>query len=289
MTGQAGKGSEMTLYVAAYDTETPECLNAVRNIVAMHERHEMPATFFLVAGLLDEQRDEYVALLRDHPLFEIACHSYSHMLLCDTPEFGKAGPLEQFPHEIVESKARIEDVFGCQVTGFRPPVSSTDALTTTPEALRLLDAAGYRYVSSLAWGPQWSLPALLLKPFSYAEQGYPDLWELPPCGWHENLLKGNNGCGPVRIGLFPPAMPETIPTRYVETPEEEFAYNNRPFIDKAMADAMPLVSFIWHPWSLGRFDMPMRMLDMTFRYVHEHRIEPMTFARALDHLAVYNA
>ena len=259
----------MTHYVAAYDTESPDCLEAIRTIVAMHEKFTIPATFFLVARLLDTQAAEYVALLRDHPLFEIACHSYSHMVLRDTPGFGLAGPVEQFPHEIADSKTRIEDVFGCRVDGFRPPVCAADGMCEAPEVLRLLDLAGYRYLSSVAWGPQWSLPALLMEPFSYAEQGYPNLWDLPACGWHENLLKGHNNCGPVRIGLFPAAMPETIPTRYVETPEEEIAFNNKPFLDKALADDMPLVSFIWHPWSLRKFDPPMRMLDLTFQYIRE--------------------
>ena len=268
----------MTVYIAAYDTESARCIDAVRKIVRAHERHEMPATFFLVARALNEARAEYVALLRDHPLFEIACHSYTHMVLRDTPDFGKAGPLSQFPHEIVASKERIEDVFGCQVIGFRPPVCAVDGLKAAPEALRLLVRAGYGYVSSVAWGPEWSLPAWLVRPFTYAEQGYPGLWELPPCGWHENLLKGNNKCGPVRIGLFPAYMPESSPTDYVQTPEAEFAVNNKLFIDKAMADDMPQVSLIWHPWSLDVFDPEMRMLDMTFRYVRERGLPCGTFA-----------
>lgn len=277
------------MYIAAYDTEAPDCLAGVREIVKRHEAHSMPGTFFLVANLLDRQRDEYVALLRDHPLFEIACHSYSHMVIHDTPEFGKAGPLKQFPRELVESKARLEDVFGQAVTGFRPPVSTDNGLRTAPEALRLLAGAGYGYVSSLAWGPSWSLPALLVKPFTYAAEGYPDLWELPPCGWHENLLKGNNRCGPVRVGLFPPAMPEAIPTDYVKTPEEEFRYNNRPFIDKAVREDFPLVSLIWHPWSLHRFDAAMKMLDLTFSYVQEHGLATGTFSDALTQLRAATA
>jgi peptidoglycan/xylan/chitin deacetylase (PgdA/CDA1 family) len=268
----------MTLYIAAYDTESARCLDGVRQIVKMHEKFEAPATFFLVARTLEANRAEYTALLKDHPLFEIACHSYTHMVLSDTPEFGKAGPQEQFPHEIVESKERIEDIFGREVIGFRPPVCSAEAMKTAPEALRLFDQAGYKYISSLAWGPSWSLPALLARPFTYAEQGYAKLWELPPCGWHENLLKGNNKCGPVRILLFPPAMPETIPSDYVKTPEEEFAFNNKPFIDRAIALGMPQVSLIWHPWSLYAFDPPMRMLEMTFRYVREQGLKMGTFA-----------
>lgn len=268
----------MTLYMPAYDTESPDCLEGVRKLVRMHEKHEMPATFFLVARLLDAQGAEYKALLKGHPLFEIACHSYSHMIVSDTPEFGAAGPLGQFPREIVESKKRIEDAFGCEVLGFRTPVGTDNGLKTAPEALRLVNSAGYGYVSSQLWGPHWSLPALLARPFTYAAEGYPHLWEIPACGWHENLLKGNNKCGPVRVLLFPPAMPETIPDHYIESPEEEFAFNNKPFLDRAMAGNMPQVSFIWHPWSLNLFDPEMRMLDITFKYVRERGLEPGTFA-----------
>ncbi len=276
--------SVMPTYIAAYDTENPACLPGVRRIVEVHEHYEMPATFFIVAGLLDKQRDEYVALLRDNPLFEIACHTWSHMPLVDTPRYGKAGPVERFPHELVESKKRLEDVFGCAVTGFRPPVSAPQGLTGSPEPLRVLHDAGYQYISSVAWGPDFSLPAPLVRPFTYAEQGYAALWEIPACGWHENLLKGQNNVGPLLLCMFPPDMPETIPDGYVETPEEEFAVNCRPFLDRGVRDDMPHVSFVWHPWSLNRFDPPMRMLEITFDYVRELGLPTSTFADCLKTL-----
>ena len=267
----------MTHYIAAYDTESPACLEGVRRIVEIHERYQIPATFFFVAGLLDNQRNEYLSLLKDHPFFEIACHSYTHMPIVDAPRFCEAGPKERFPYEIVESKQRIEETFGCEVIGFRPPCSGPDGVLCAPEVLSLLQQAGYRYVSSFAWGPDCSLPAPLLAPFTYAPQGYPNLWEIPACGWHENLLKGNNGIGPILLCMFPPEMPETIPPGYVKTVEEEFAYNNKPFIDRALQDQMPLVSLIWHPWSLHRFDPDMRMLEMTFQYGQDKGIPFLTF------------
>ncbi len=267
----------MTQYIAAYDTENPACLAGVQRIVEIHERYQMPATFFFVAGLLDDQQAEYLSLLKDHPLFEIACHSYTHMPVTDAPRFCVAGPRHKFGHEIVESKSRIEEAFGCEVVGFRPPCAGPDGLVSAPEVLSLLNQAGYKYVSSCAWGPDCSLPAPLRAPFTYARQGFPKLWEIPACGWHENLLKGNNDIGPVLLCLFPPEMPETIPPGYVKTPEEEFAYNNKPFIDRALQDDMPVVTLIWHPWSLYRFDPGMRMLEMTFQYVHEWKIPATTF------------
>jgi len=271
----------MTLYVASYDTESPECLAGVRRIAEVHETYGVPATFFMVAGLLERQRAEYVAILRDNPLFEIACHTYTHMPLVDTPNYGKAGPAERLPHELVDSKKRLEDVFGCEVTGLRPPVCAPDGLASAKEALEAIVSAGYRYVSSVAWGPHFSMPALLVRPFTYAAQGFADLWELPPCGWHENLLKGHNDIGPVLVGLFPPPIPEAMPSAYVTTPEEEFGVNNKPFIDRAVREDMPQVSLIWHPWSLHRLDPDMRMLELTFAYLKERGLSAGTFAELL--------
>ena len=105
--------------------------------------------------------------------------------------------------------------------------------------------------------------------------------EFPGHGFHENLLKGNNrifGQGPARMLLFPPLYPEAIPDGYISTPEEEMRYNNRVFIDRALADDLTYVSLIWHPWSLKLFDPELRMLDMTFSYVRERQLIPSTFA-----------
>ena len=77
-------------------------------------------------------------------------------------------------------------------------------------------------------------------------------------------------------------MPETIPDDYVKTPEEEFAVNNRPFIDRAVREEFPQVSLVWHPWSLHRFDPPMRMIEITFAYVRERGIATGTFKDLLN-------
>ena len=274
----------MAHFIAAYDTENEKCLAAVRTIVKRHEAREVPATFFLVAGLLDGQGDEYGAMLKDHPLFEIACHTYSHMPIVDTPRFGQAGPAERFLRELVESKQRIEDFFGCAVAGFRPPVSAPQGLRGARLALDVLASAGYSYVSSVAWGKDFSMPAPLTPPFTYDEEGHPELWEIPPCGWHENLLKGHNMREPMLLCLFPPPIPEAVPDHFVATPEEEFAFNNKVFIDAAMAAQAHLVSLVWHPWSLGRLDPEMRMLELTFDYLKARGLPTATFAQMRDRL-----
>ncbi len=274
----------MTTYIAAYDVEQDKCLEALPGIVALHEKYEMPGTFFIVARLLDGPRGaQYKALLGGNQNFELASHTYTHMLLRQVRLSPPPGPPQQYEHEIIESKRRIEDHFERPVRGFRMPWGSSQSMRGMPQLLALLDRGGYRYSSSLAWGPEDTLPALLKEAFTYAQDGYPQLWEIPPCGWHENVMKSDPGWGLKPVQLFPHPVPEANLSDYVHTPEEEFRIH-RVFLDKAMTEGMRHVSLIWHPWSLLRFDPDMKMVEMVFKYVREQGLCARTFAGYLDTL-----
>lgn len=266
----------MTVYIAAYDTESSACLAACRRIVAVHKEFDMPATFFVTGETLEADPDEYRDLL-DDPLFEVATHTYSHRMLRDHPLCGPAVPPDQVREEVLRGVEAVERVFGRPCVGLRPGCCFVDGLRGAPELIGLIREAGLRYVSSVAWGPDYSLPAPLTRPFPYEEEGEPDLWELPAHGWHENLLKDQNGWGPRRLTLWPPPMPEAIPKGFITDVEEEFAVN-RVFIDRALADELEFVSLIWHPWSLARFDPEMRMLELTFAHAQEQGMRTGTYA-----------
>lgn len=143
--------------------------------------------------------------------------------------------------------------------------------------LTLIRESGLKYVSSLLWGPDYSMPALIQEPFGYSADGFADIWELPGHGWHENLLKNHNGWGPRRLTLWPSPMPEAIPSRFVKTPSDEFEIN-RIFLEKAVQTGKPHVSLIWHPWSLHKFDPEMKMLELTFTHARRIGLTPCTYA-----------
>lgn len=189
-----------TRYIAAYDTESPNCLAACRKIVKVHKQFEMPATFFIVGRTLDANPAEYREIL-DDPLFEIATHTYSHRMLRDNEFCGPAISLEEKQKEIFGGKDAVERVFERPCIGLRPGCGFDNALKGEPAVLELLRQAGIQYVSSLLWGPDYSLPALLREPFNYKDEGFPEIWELPGHGWHENLLKDHNQWGPRRLTL----------------------------------------------------------------------------------------
>jgi peptidoglycan/xylan/chitin deacetylase (PgdA/CDA1 family) len=284
---QAAASPSRTLYIAAYDTESPSCLAACRKIVEVHKRFEIPATFFLVGRTLEANAAEYKALLSD-PLFEVASHTWSHKLLCDNAMCGKAVSPAEKREEILKSKALIEQVFERPCVGLRPAVGFDAGFKGAIDVLALVREAGYRYTSSLLWGPDCSMPALIEAPFHYGVDGAPDLWELPGHGWHENLLKDNNRWGPKRLTLWPSPMPEGIPTKFVKTPDDEFQVN-RVFLEKAREWGKPHVSLIWHPWSLHAFDPDMKMLELTFAHARRIGLTPSTFATLARQMAAGTA
>lgn len=265
----------MTTYIAAYDTEAQNCFAALPRIVEMHERYGMPATFFIVSSLIPGHEAELRALL-DRPLFEIASHSHSHELLA-THSRSKNPPVaeSELPNEVLGSKRRLEDLFGRQVNGFRPPWGYGDGLKHAPRILELLNEGGYQYVSSVLWGPGDTMPALIQPPYTYAAQGYPRLWEIPSSGWHENIMK--KAVVALADVVAPSApFPGAIPAGLFQSPADEFALN-RIYIDQAVKVGNPHITLIWHPWSLNGFDPEMAMLDLTFSYVRELGLPVGTF------------
>ena len=186
--------------------------------------------------------------------------------------------------EIFKAKELIERVFERACVGLRPAVGFDNAFQGARDVLALTHEAGFRYVSSLLWGPDCSMPALIRAPFHYGADGFAELWELPGHGWHENLLKNHNRWGSKRLTLWPSPMPEGIPTKFVKTPNDEFEVN-RVFLEKAIEMNKPHISLIWHPWSLHAFDPEMKMLELTFAHARRLGLTPCTYANLCKQVA----
>jgi peptidoglycan/xylan/chitin deacetylase (PgdA/CDA1 family) len=267
-----------TRYIAAYDTEKAgDCLAACAQIRKVHEAFDFPGTFFIVGKRLEEEGAGYQAVLGDVPSFEIASHTYSHVILRDHPFCGNTPANDIRAQEIRKGRDLVEQTFQRPCPGLRPGCGFHNALLGDPWLVETVAMAGFGYVSSLLWGAETSLPALLTAPFTYEVDGQPDLWELPGHGWHENLLKAHNLTVQTRrIVGWPSPYPEAVPLSPISSAEEEFAIN-KIFIDRAVEMGLPYVSLIWHPWSLGRFDPEMKMLKLTFAYVRDRGLEPTTY------------
>lgn len=265
-------------FVAAYDTETEgACLEACRTIARVHRDRGVPATFFITGKVMEADGKALVELLDEPELFEIGSHTYSHKMLRDHPICGPAASPEEIHEEIVRGKALIEDAFSRPCVGMRPGCCFDVGLRGRPDLVAEVADAGFSYISAQGWGPLTTVPAPLEQGYNYAEEGRPELWEFPAHGWHENVLKGHNAV-PGRMLLWPPIYPEMQLPGFVKTPAEEVAVH-RFFLDRAAADKLEYVSLIWHPWSLGRFDPAMKMLEGVFGLA---AAAGMTFARFED-------
>jgi len=266
----------MTAFIPAYDVELlKKCLEACRKIVRVHQRHRVPATFFIVGRLLETEGQAYRDVLGDAELFETASHTYSHRMLLDNPICGPAVPPEVVHEEVFRGKECVEKVFRKECVGLRPGCGFEAGFSGAPHVVSELAGAGLRYASSRLWGPFYTVPAPLEQAYTYEAEGHPELWEFPGHGWHENLLKGHNAT-PGRLLLWPPVYPEMQLCAYVQTPEEEFNVH-RFFLDRAIQEGREYVSLVWHPWSLDRFDPGMKMLELIFGYAAERGMPFLRF------------
>lgn len=263
-----------TVFIANYDTESQNCLKYLEAIVEVHLRHQMPATFFIVSDILNNSNMSWVVKLLDNPLFEIGSHSKSHDLILPHPLNPKTGnPREQ----LIDSKKRLEDIFGKRIIGYATPYAYVDGFKGHKNILEIVQEAEYQYISTMCWGPGYSLPAPILEPFNYQDDGFPTIWEIPKHGWHENVLKGHTKVDQVALLNWPsPWPPGAIPPKPIQKPEEEYAVN-KVFIDLARKENKKHLTLAWHPWSIGRFDPKMIALDLTFTYLKKQKFKTGTF------------
>ena len=219
-----------------------ECLAGVRAVAEVHLERDAPATFFIVARLLDAARRELVEIL-DHPIFDIASHSYTH------PDIkAHLHDDHRLRHEIADSKKAIEDAFGREVLGFTTPGGYEDGYIGEPRVLQILQGAGYGYLRSVGCGPHYSMPAPLHQPFTYDAEGYGDLLEIPTHAWHDNVLTGQHG-----LVSWPPALPWAYPAR-MPTDAQGVYEAYAPGIEHAARAGLVAYVPTFHPWSIYRVD-----------------------------------
>lgn len=260
----------MTVFVSAYDLEAEpkRSLAAAAAVAAVHRKHDVPATFFVVAQLLEQAGPEYRRIL-DDPLFDIECHSYSHPLLKPVQGHPADQSEELLDREITLACDLIAETFGRRPIGFTTPGGFTDGLRGERIVLRKLWDEGIRFVRSDARGPNETIPAPLTQPYTYEADGFPELWELPPHDWHDNVLTTQTNAG--IPAAWPPVLPWGLPPRPPRDSVEWFEVY-RKGVDWAAAHDLVHYMPTCHPWSLWGFDR-CRGLDRLIGYVKGSGLE----------------
>jgi peptidoglycan/xylan/chitin deacetylase (PgdA/CDA1 family) len=237
--------------VVSYEGEKlDECIAGVRAVAEVHLERNAPATFFIVAKLLDSATAQLVEIL-DQPIFEIACHSYTHN---DIKEY--LNDDSWLRHEVVDSKKAIEDAFGRPVIGFTAPGGYENGFMGEPRFVELLWESGYRYIRSVGCGPNLSMPAPLHQPFWYADEGAQGLLELPTHAWHDNTLTGQHG-----MVSWPPTLPWSYPSE-MPTDARGVYEAYAPGIDYTAESGLAIYQPTFHPWSIYRIDQQAGQIAM---------------------------
>jgi polysaccharide deacetylase family protein (PEP-CTERM system associated) len=104
------------------------------NYVELLNRYDIKTTFFVLSELADQYKEEIkYAVSCGH---EIACHGKTHTRPLDMDPV-------QFELEITEAKAKLEDIVGREVIGYRAPCYGIDN-----ERYEIVQRVGFKYSSS---------------------------------------------------------------------------------------------------------------------------------------------
>jgi hypothetical protein len=148
-------------------------------------------------------------------------------------------------------------VFERECVGLRPGCGFEEGFQGVPERLEILRRHGIRFVSADLRGPLDSIPNDMQQPYTYEADGYPDIWEIPGHGWHDNVHKGWTG----HITLVPPVYEFALPAGPPQTVVDCFAQEGR-WLEHAVETGLDFVSLVQHPWSIMHFDEGMGTIEL---------------------------
>ena len=269
----------MTQFVFHYDLEHPElCLKAAPILAELHQKYNIPATFFMLGTVLEKKGPELKRIFGDSPLFDIQSHTYAHKVLRPSRMHGPAVDLDTLRSEIELGKRLVEDVFERPCIGIRSPYGYSNGFRGDAERLAVIVETGIEYLSSDLRGPADSIPAGLVQAYWYDLEGYPQLLELPGHGWHDNVLKQHPDRTHHWLALpWPTPLRWGIPSRPTQTPEEEFAVQ-KVWLNKAIEFKLDYFSPVYHPHSVYRSDPSCRVIELLMRHVREREIPTTTYS-----------
>ena len=274
----------MTKYIFHYDLENPDlCVKAAPVLVELHQRYNIPATFFMLGRVLEQKGNELCSLFSDDPLFDIQSHTYAHKMLKDSRMHGPGISVEEVRQEITLGKKWVEDVFARPCIGVRSGCGFLHGFQGEPERIAVLAEADIKYFSSDLRGPADSIPAGLVQAYWYDIEGFPELLEMPGHGWHDNVLKAKGG-GTWLSLPWPSVLSWGVPNRPPQTPEEEFAVQ-KVWIDRAVAEGLDYISLVYHPHSIYRMSTQCRTMELIMQYLQDVGMPTTTYSELYKYYA----
>jgi hypothetical protein len=205
------------LYALALDPET--CGRALELLTEIHTEVAVPATLF-VCGRTLLHALEPVRSAGESGLFDVQQHTFSHVPFKDivySPGPGlvgtiRASPREALLEELAFTSRLLHDHLGVDCVGLRTPFGYHRGLRDRPDLLEIVRSAGLRYVTSWGRNELNGNPTPWVQPFPYAEEGYPDILELPFQFWLDVVWFDQHGydTGPSLLDALRGAVDEIV-------------------------------------------------------------------------------
>jgi peptidoglycan/xylan/chitin deacetylase (PgdA/CDA1 family) len=193
-------GPDVPQYRYALD---PESIRRGLEVIAgVHRDLEAPATFFVCGRTLLHAPDA-LERIAGSPLFDIQQHTYSHVVFRDvryTAGSGAACVIPETPHvalreELAWTSELIQKYLGRTCVGLRTPFGYYRGLRDRRDLLAIVAETGHRYVSSFGRNEENANPTPWVQPFTYAEEGFPELLEIPFQFWLDGIWFDRHGYG----------------------------------------------------------------------------------------------
>ena len=188
------------LYALALDPDT--CREALELLTEVHADAGVPATLFTCGRTLLHAL-EPVRAAKASGLFDIQQHTFSHVPFKDivySPGPGLTGTIAASPpvallEELTATSRLIREHVGNDVVGLRTPFGYYRGLRDRPDLLEIVRDTGHRFVTSWGRNEENGNPTPWVQPFAYAEEGFPDVLEIPFQFWLDGIWFDANGYG----------------------------------------------------------------------------------------------
>ena len=187
----------MSALLIGYDVEhIQEAPKFLANALPLHKELDAPCTLFIVGRVLEANARSFEPLAQE-ALFDLAQHTYSHMLLKSVlTDDGKAlqlyrgGTPEQIDEEVGRANKLLLDILGVKCQGLCGPYCYYRGLADRPDLLDILAKHGIRYIRTYARDHRDYQPTPIdAQPFWYDLQGHPEMLECMGHGWHDVYLR----------------------------------------------------------------------------------------------------
>jgi peptidoglycan/xylan/chitin deacetylase (PgdA/CDA1 family) len=195
-------GPDVPQYRAALDPESTR--RGVTLLRRLHEELDAPCTFFLCGRTLLHALDA-IEPLAGSPLFDIQQHTYSHVVFRDIRYRAEGAeheavipetPAVALREELRLTSELIRKYLGRECIGLRTPFGYYRGLRGRPDLLGIVQETGHRFVTS--WGrneDNGNPTPFEVQPFAYAEEGFPELLEIPFQFWLDGIWFDVHGYG----------------------------------------------------------------------------------------------